>query len=138
MSKNTENGLIETIKKSMVCAIVGIIITMLIIFGFSIMMSSGAGLLQLKSQYIIVSVIVGAIIAGLICTKNKKRGVVKGGFITGVCYVFLLIMIGILVPKVDSQDSILLKNIIAALCGACCGGTLRLYKKNKKAKLRRS
>lgn len=128
---------IELIIKSLVCAVLGLLVTMLLVLGFSILMSTGAGLLQLESQYIIVSVLIGSIIAGHRCTKNKNRGVVTAGFLTGVCYALLLLIVAIFIPKGDHENSILLKNIIAAICGASFGGTLRLYKKSKKSKLRR-
>lgn len=139
MEKNEKYGLsgTELIIKALFCSALGLLVTMLLIFGFSILMSTGAGLLQLESQYIIVSVIIGSIIAGNKCTKNISRGVVTAGFLAGVCYALLLLIVAIIIPKGDYENSILLKNIIAAVCGASFGGTLRLYKKNKKSKLRR-
>ena len=139
MNKNEELGLggMEYLAKAMVCAAIGVIVTMLMLLGFSALMTSGAGLEQLKVQYVIVSVIVGAIVAGSRCARKKKRGVVTAGFVASVCYILLLIIGALLMPNNDAEGSILLKNIIAAMCGGCFGGTLRLYRKNKKSKLRR-
>lgn len=139
MNKNEELGLggMEFVAKAMICALIGLVVTMILLLGFSALMTSGAGLEQLKEQYVIVSVIIGGTVAGARCARKKERGVVTAGLVAGICYILLLIVGALLVPNSDSGAGILLKNTIAALCGGCFGGTLRLYRKNKKSKLRR-
>jgi len=139
MDKSKVNGTagIEFIVKSLVCAIMGLALTAILLLGFSLMMLKGAGLQNMAGEYVILSVIIGATFAGLRCAKKRDTGVVTAGFITAVCFILLLLIGSIFTPNSPAGEGILLKNMVAALCGGCFGGTLALYRKNKKSKLRR-
>lgn len=130
-------GKMEFLAKALICAAIGLLITMLLLLGFSILMSAGAGLIQLEDQYVIISVVIGAAFSGALCVRKKERGVLIAGFLTGVCYILMMLIGALLIPKSGNEGGILLKNTIAALCGGCFGGTLHLYRRNKKSKLRR-
>lgn len=139
MNKSKVNSVvgIEFIIKSLVCAFMGLVLSMILLLGFSVMMSKGAGAQNMASEYVIVSVIIGSAFAGVRCAKKRETGVVTAGFLTSICYILLLLIGVIFIPSNCAGEGILLKNVVAALCGGCFGGTLALYRKNKKSKLRR-
>lgn len=128
---------IEFAAKSLVCAFMGLALTILLLLGFSLLMTKGAGSQNMASEYVIVSVIIGSAFAGARCAKKRETGVVTAGFFTAVCFIVLLLIGAMFVPNSNAGEGILLKNAVAALCGGCFGGTLALYRKNKKSKLRR-
>lgn len=123
--------------KSLICAFMGLVLSIILLLGFSVMMTKGAGSQEMTSEYVIVSVIIGATFAGVMCARKRDRGVLTAGFLTAVCFILLLIIGSIFAPNSVEEGGVLLKNMVAALCGGCFGGTLSLYRKNKKSKLRR-
>ena len=139
MNKSRVSGAsgIEFAVKSLVCAVMGLLLTMILLLGFSVMMTRGAGSQNMVSEYVIVSVIIGSAFAGLRSAKKRNTGVITAGFLASVCYILLLLIGAVFAPNSSSGEGILLKNVVAALCGGCFGGTLALYRKNKKSKLRR-
>ena len=89
-----------------------------------------------NDEYVILCTIAGSTFSGAMCARGRQGGVLVAGF-AAAAYVLLLSVGSLFVPADANSGSILLKNIIAATVGGVFGGTLRLYRKNKKSKLRR-
>lgn len=123
--------------KSLICAFMGLVLSIILLLGFSVMMTKGAGSQDMASEYVIVSVIIGSAFAGVRCARKRNTGVLIAGFLTAICFILLLLIGSVFAPHSVAGEGILLKNMVAALCGGCFGGTLSLYRKNKKSKLRR-
>lgn len=127
----------ELIVKAIIFAAMGLGLTILLLLGISALMSAGGGLEEYNDEYVIICTIAGSAFSGAMCARGRQGGVLVAGFAAAAAYVLLLSMGSLFVPADANSGSILLKNIIAAIVGGVFGGTLRLYRKNKKSKLRR-
>lgn len=144
MMKNTNqkesNKNIGLLKHSSVSAVLGMLTTLLIIFGISVLMLTGALPQTMCDSFIIVSVLLGATISGVYCAGKQGRGVITAGVVASIAYIVLLLFVTFISMKSgDNAENaaLTLKEIIAAVAGGCFGGVLRLYKKGKKSRLRK-
>ena len=139
-SNQKENDSKGLIRHSIVGAVLGMLMTLLILFGISILMMTGTLSGAMCDSFIIVSVLLGTTISGVYCAGKQGRGVITAGLLSAVAYIILLLLGTLMFMKngnnVESA-SITLKEIIAAVAGGCFGGVLRLYKKGKKSRLRK-
>jgi len=135
-----ENDGKSIIRHSIVGAVLGMLMTLIIIFGLSVLMMTGVLPETMRDSFIIVSVLLGATISGLYSAGKEGRGVITAGVLSSVGYIILL-LIGTLIFFKDGNNAessaITLKEIIAAVAGGCFGGVLRLHKKGKKSRLRK-
>lgn len=134
---NKSGKMAELFVKAIVFAATGLGLTIVLLFGISALLSAGGGLQEYSDEYVILCTVAGAAFAGAMCARGRERGLLVAGFSAAAAYVLLLTIGSLFVPAGGNTDSILLKNIIAAVVGGVFGGTLRLYRKTKKSKLRR-
>lgn len=137
MKTQAKSARVSVVKKALLSALAGLAATMALLLGVSMLLSAGAGSMELSGEYVIVATIFGAALAGFVCAAGEKSGVLLRGLMAAVAFVVLLLLCSTFVPAGEGEGSILLKNILAAVAGGAFGGTLRLYRKTKKAKIRR-
>ena len=136
--KESENkGLI---KHSIIGAVLGMLMTIIIIFALSILMMTSKLNESLCDSFVIVSVMLGTTISGLYCAGKQGRGVITAGLLSSLAYIILLLL-GTLIFSKNGNNAesaaLTIKEIVAAVAGGCFGGVLRLYKKGKKSRLRK-
>ena len=125
------------IKHSVAGAIIGMLITMAAILIFAALMLAGVLPETLRDSLILVSVIVGATVGGVFCAGRQGGGVVVAGLSSAAAYVLLVLLGTMLFKKNSDEIALTLRIIIAALAGGCFGGVLKLHRKRKKSRLRR-
>jgi len=125
------------IKNSAAGALLGIIITMAMLFLCSVLLLTGTVPSSLRDPLILLTVIAGATVSGLYCAGRQGRGVVTAGLASSAAYVVLILICTVLFKKNSGETALTLKIIIAAVAGGCFGGVLKLHRKRKKSKLRR-
>jgi len=118
-------------------AALGMIITTVLIFVFSVLMLTGTLPETLIDTFILISVLLGAIVSGLYCAGKQGGGVVTAGLTAAVAYVVLVLLGTMLFRKSGVDGTLTLRVLIAAVAGGCFGGVLKLHRKGKKSKLRR-
>ena len=139
MSNKKENstGRKGLIKHSAVGAAMGMLLTMAIILIFSVFIASGDIPSSLRDALILVSVILGAMLAGLYCAGKQGGGVVIAGLSSGAAYIVLILAATLLFGKNGGETALTFRIIIATVAGASFGSVLKLHRKKKKSKLRR-
>ncbi len=125
------------IKHSMAGAAIGILITMMAILAFATLMLTGVLPETLRDSFVLVSVILGAMVSGLLCAGRQGRGVIIAGLSSAAAYVLLVLLGTMLFRKNSDEIALTLRVIIAAVAGGCFGGVLKLHRKKKKSHLRR-
>lgn len=125
------------IKNSAAGALLGMIITMAMLFLCAALMLSGTVPSALRDALILVTVIVGATVSGLYCAGRQGRGVVTAGLASSAAYVVLILLCTVLFRKNGNETALTTRIIIAAVAGGCFGGVLKLHRKRKISRLRR-
>ncbi len=128
------SGLIKTAAKS---AVLGIVITVLLLLGISALAVAGIISLDMSDEYVICSVIIGSAVSGATCAKKMGRGVITAGLTAAGVYLVVILIGSIFTVKPANEGTIIIKIIIASMSGGCFGGVLRLYRKTKKSKIRK-
>ena len=118
-------------------ALLGMLITMAIIFVLAVLMRSGALPVTLGDTLILVAVILGATAGGLYCAGRQGGGVVVAGLTSAAAYALLILLGTMLFRKNGGEAMLTMRIIIASVAGGCFGGVLKLHRKNKKSRLRR-
>ncbi len=118
-------------------ALIGMLITMAIIFILAVLLRSGALPVTLRDTLILIAVILGATVSGLYCAGRQGGGVVVAGLTASAAYALLILLGTMLFRKNGSEAMLTMRIIIAAVAGGCFGGVLKLHRKNKKSRLRR-
>lgn len=143
MSRNQKDGNAggkSLLLDSSVGAVLGMIMTILLIFGVSVLLVSGTVPETMQDSFIIVSVILGSALSGFYCAGKQGSGVITAGVLSAAAYVILL-LIGTMMfksgGKSGSETVLTIREIIASVAGGCFGGVLRLHKKSRKSRLRR-
>ncbi len=119
------------------CGAVGLLVTLLLLLAVAAGVVAGAVSQEMLDDFVLFCVIAGSAVGGVSCAKRWPGGVLTAGIAASAVY-FLIVLAGwAFTAGGAGEDSILLKVAIASLAGGMFGGTLRLYKKNKKSKLRK-
>lgn len=137
IQKESKSDSMSLIRHSAVGAILGMLITMIIVFAFSAAMTAEALPVSLSDSFVVVSVIAGTTFSGIYCAKRQGRGVITAGLAAAGMYVILVLIGTLMFMKRGNDPSLTLKVIIASVAGGGFGGTLKLRGKNKKSHLRK-
>ncbi len=141
MNKTRQNKSETTIKSLTLYAAVGaglgLLSTLLILFGVSALLVTGSVPASLKDALILAAILMGATVGGFYCAGRRGGGVVTAGLISSLAYVVLLLVGILMFKKGDTETSLLLRQMVASVAGGCFGGVLRLHKKTKKSRLRK-
>lgn len=135
--KDPKEGKSKLLRCAAISGGLGFALTMLLLFLVAVLTVSGVIPANMKDEYVICSVIIGAIISGARCAKVMGSGVITAGLAAaGACLIFVLAG-SIFTVKPAGNEALTLKIIIASLAGGCFGGATRLYRKTKKSKIRK-
>lgn len=141
MNKTRQNKSETTIKSLTLYAAVGaglgLLSTLLILFGVSALLVTGSVPASLKDALILAAILMGTTVGGFYCAGRRGGGVVTAGLISSLAYVVLLLVGILMFKKGDTETSLLLRQMVASVAGGCFGGVLRLHKKTKKSRLRK-
>jgi len=133
----SKSNSMSLIRHSAVGAVLGMLITMLVVLGFSAAMTAEVLPVSMSDSFIVVSVIVGTTFSGVYCAKRQGRGVITAGLAAAGMYVVLVLLGTLMFMKRGNDPSLTLKVIIASVAGGGFGGVLKLRGKSKRSHLRK-
>ena len=127
----------ESFKCAAIGGGIGLLVTMVLLLGISALVVTGIIGMELSDALVICTALAGAAVGGSYSAKRMGRGVVIGGLAAAGVYVGVVIIGTIFTANSNPENDLILKIIIAALCGGAFGGVVRLYRRDKKSKARR-
>lgn len=136
-TKEKEQGGGGLMKAAVKSAVLGILLTLLLILGVAALTMSGTISPDMSDEFIICSVLLGATLSGAHCAKLRGSGVITAGMTAAAVYLAIILLGTIFFAKNENEGSLTLKIVLATAAGGCFGGVLRLYRKTKKSKIRR-
>lgn len=134
MVKSEENKRVSgLIFSSAVGAVVGMLITMVMLYVFSILVAAGKLPPTLGESLIIAACFIGVIIGSWLAAKKRGRGALPCALLCGAVW-FLLIVVFALFGEGAVFDTMKLKIGICALAGSAFGSALHVNKAGRKSK----
>lgn len=135
--KETAAGASGLLQNAMKGGVLGLLLTLGLLFVLSALTLAGALPETLRDTFIILAVLLGATLSGLYCAGRQGGGVVVAGLAAAAAYAVLLLLGTMLFRKSGDEPAMTLRLILASVAGGCFGGVLKLNRKHKKSKLRR-
>lgn len=135
--KQKTEGRKELLRCAGINGAIGFIITMLLLFVLAVLIVTGTIPADMWDEYVICSVIIGALIGGRRCAKKMESGVVTAGAAAALGYMILVLAGTVFTAKSPENGTLTMKILIAAPAGGCFGGATKLYRRTKKSKIRR-
>jgi putative membrane protein (TIGR04086 family) len=125
------------LKRAGISAAIGLVVTALVLFVVALLASAGLLPAEMAEEYVLCTVIIGTAVGGAICAKKTGGAVLVAGLLSSACYLIAVLFGTLFVGGGSQNGALILKIILSAVVGGCFGGTLRLYRKPKKSKIRR-
>jgi putative membrane protein (TIGR04086 family) len=125
------------LKRAGLSAATGLVITALVLLVVALLASAGILPADMAEEYVLCAVIIGTTFSGVICAKKTGGAVLVAGLLSAACFLIVVLLGTLFVGGGSGNGALTLKIILAAVVGGCFGGTLRLYRKTKKAKIRK-
>ncbi|MEG1404194.1 MAG: TIGR04086 family membrane protein [Oscillospiraceae bacterium] len=132
-----ENNQLSLIRYSFIGAAMGILLTLLLIFVFAVIITTGKASPELTDTFVLLSVVAGAALGGAVCAGRQGRGVITAGLATAAVYIAIVLLVTFAMANRSDAPALTLKVIIASVAGGVFGGVLRLNRKKKKTRIKK-
>ncbi len=137
MKQGTSNSSMRLIKSGTAAAVIGILLTMLLLLGVAVLTENGAVPEKMRDPFILASTLIGSAIAGALCAKKSGRGAITSGLSVAAVYIAIVLLGTIINGNDAGNEALSIRVVLAIIAGCIIGGVLKLHRNGKKRKKRR-
>lgn len=137
MKQGTSNSTILLIKSGTLAAVIGMLLTMILLLGVAVLTENGAVPEKMRDAFILAATLIGSAIAGAVCAKKSGRGAVTSGMTAAAIFIAIVLLGTIINGDNAGNDALSIRAVLAIIAGCVIGGVLKLHRNGKKRRKRR-